>query len=127
MAYYDEDDNKKRNFTILGIICACLYMFFNHLFGYSETMTCGEHSCDIYKVKNSNKVPHLHKSFSEDDISGFDVDIIGSRRRRENTTYIPVVILKDGSRIKLNALETRDSHEARHTTFNLLRNRKFPR
>ena len=127
MANYDDDNNSKGKFTVFGIICAFIYLIFNHFFGYSETMTCGENSCEIYKVKNSNKVAHLDKTFNKEDIVGYDTIINGSRHRDENTTYIPVVILRDGSRIRLNTLETKDSFEARHTTFTLLKNKKFPK
>ena len=128
MSYFNFDndnDGRKYKYTGLAIILAFVYMIFSHFFGYSETMTCTENHCDIYKVKNSNKVPHLYKSFDEEDIVRYDVEKIG--RRSENPTYIPVVILKDGSRIKLKTLETTNYTEANHTTFISLRNKKFPK
>ena len=126
MANYDNDNNNKGKFSIVAIVCAVLYLIFNHFFGYSETMTCTENHCDIYKVKNSNKVPHLYKSFDEKDVVGYDV-IRSGNKNDENTTYIPIVILNDGSKIRLNTLETSNYTEANHTTFISIRNKKFPR
>ena len=124
--YFDNDnDVRKYKYTGLVVILALVTIIYSHFFGYSETMACTENHCDIYKVKNSNKVAHLYKSFNKEDIIGYDVTEIG--RRSEYRTYIPVVILKDGSRIKLNTLETNNYTEASHTTFVSLRNKKFPK
>lgn len=125
MAEYENGGNEKYKYTGIAIICAFIYLMFTYFFGYSERMECGQSHCDIYKVKNSNKVVHLYRGFDESDIIGYDVVKIG--KKSETPTYIPIVILKDGSRIRLNALETSNYTEARHTTFISLKNRNFPR
>ena len=126
MTYYDDnhEDSKKHKYTIPSIIFACVMVGITQFFGYSETMTCTKNHCEIFRVRNINKTPILYKSFNEEDIAGFEVKI-NHPNDSEFRTETPIVILKDGSKITLHALETRNS--ARYITFNSLRNQKFPK
>ena len=122
--YYNKNSISNPNNLLNGrnwiiFICVAVGWWF---FGSYETMSCDQNSCEIYKTRRLTKVSQPYKKFDESDIERFGYTNYNSE---DKTTYTPYVVLKDGSRIKLNMLETSNVLEVKYLSFDNLRNKKF--
>ena len=134
---FDDDENDRRYYEkgnisdpnnllnsknwIIFVGALLLWVIF-HFFGYKESITCDQTSCELYKIRRLTNASQPYKKFYESDIQRFGYTRFNSEDR---TTYTPYVVLNDGSRIKLKMLETNNMLEVKYLSFDTIRNKKF--
>ncbi len=129
---YPEKGNSSKPNNLLKSIRRVILLFIIvgwWFFGSYETMSCGQNSCELYKTRYFTKVSYPYEKFYESDIERFGFTDTRHYNNNEHddyeTIYIPYVILKDGSIIRLKPLKTKRLSEAKYLNFNSLRNKKF--